>query len=113
MSKKIEFVDYTGSFPNLCSGVLTVKINGKETQFGNGWIEDNDDGTVKRQYYPPFWVSTGAVWFDNDWNETVELGPWEYDEGLEDYSEFDEDDIKELMEVFNANVPQGCCGGCV
>lgn len=25
----VEFVSYTGKYPNLCSGVLTLKINGK------------------------------------------------------------------------------------
>lgn len=25
----VEFVDYTGSFPNLCSGELTIKVNGR------------------------------------------------------------------------------------
>lgn len=113
MSKKIEFVDYTGDFPSLCCGVLTVKIDGKETKFGNGWIEDNDDGTIQRQYYPPFWMSGGSVWFDEDWMDHTEYGDWIYDEALEDYPEFDEEDIKELMRIFNENVPQGCCGGCI
>lgn len=113
MSKKIEFVDYSGSFPALCSGVLTVKIDGKETKFGNGWIEDNDDGTIVRQYYPPFWMSGGSIWFDGDWMDHTEYGDWVYDEALEDYPEFDEEDIEELMKVFNENVPQGCCGGCI
>ena len=113
MSKVIEFVDYTGEFPNLCSGVLTVKIDGEETKFGYGWIEDHDDGTIQRQYYPPFWMSGGSVWFDDDWNDTVESGPWIYTGDLDDYPEFDKEDIEELMKIFNNNVSWGCCGGCV
>jgi hypothetical protein len=30
----IEFVSYNGKYPNLCSGKLTVKIDGKEVSFG-------------------------------------------------------------------------------
>lgn len=31
---KIEFVSYDGEYPNLCSGVFTVKLDGVETSFG-------------------------------------------------------------------------------
>ena len=76
-------------------------------------IDIEDDGTIVRQYYPPFWMSGGSVWFDGDWMDHTEYGDWVYDEALEDYPEFDEEDIEELMRVFNENVPQGCCGGCI
>lgn len=32
--KNVEFVSYTGGWPNLCSGVLTLKIHGEEHRFG-------------------------------------------------------------------------------
>lgn len=35
--KKIEFVDYNGEYPTLCSGVLTVLIDGKEYKFGHNY----------------------------------------------------------------------------
>ena len=31
----IKFISYTGKWPNLCSGVLTVEIDGKEYKFGH------------------------------------------------------------------------------
>lgn len=33
-TKHVNFVSYTGSYPNLCSGVLTLEIDGKEITFG-------------------------------------------------------------------------------
>ena len=30
----VEFVSYTGEFPNLCRGVLTLRIDGEEVRFG-------------------------------------------------------------------------------
>ena len=38
---KVKFVSYTGKFPNLCSGVLTLNIDGKEVKFGHA-IEEYD-----------------------------------------------------------------------
>ena len=31
--KHVEFVSYTGNYPNLCSGDLTLRIDGKEVNF--------------------------------------------------------------------------------
>ena len=33
-TEHVEFVNYTGSFPNLCRGVLTLKIDGEIVKFG-------------------------------------------------------------------------------
>lgn len=32
----VKFISYTGKWPNLCSGILTLEIDGKEVQFGYG-----------------------------------------------------------------------------
>lgn len=32
----VEFIDYTGEYPNLCSGTLTLEIDGEVVRFGNG-----------------------------------------------------------------------------
>ena len=32
--KHVEFISYTGRYPNLCSGILTLRIDGKEVTFG-------------------------------------------------------------------------------
>ena len=98
---KIEFVSYDGEYPMLCHGNLVLKINGKKFEF--------DD-----THYPKFWSSGGEVSFDDDWNEEVTQDEWYW-------RCFEENklpkiilDNKELiMEIFNENVPFGCCGGCV
>lgn len=85
----IEFVDYTGEYPCLCSGTLTIKVNGKEYE-----IEGLRSG--------------GHVWFDDNWGDHVETGPWSIDlpEEIRQYKD-------EIEEIVNEKVPWGCCGGCV
>lgn len=87
----VEFVSYDGSFPNLCSGTLVLRIDGRERTFPPGSM-----------------ISGGRVWFDTDWSEHVENGLWrvEMPQDLESYR-------REIEECVNANVPHGCCGGCV
>ena len=97
---KIEFVSYDGRYPNLCSGTLTLKLDGIKKTFGYG---DCD--------YPQFWTSGGCVWFDNHSNEHVDRGAWELRDDalpakLQPLAE-------QLIDVFNRNVEYGCCGGCV
>lgn len=78
-----------GSYPNLCSGKLTV------------WL---DDGSV----YEGGIISGGSVWFDGNWEEHVEWGEWTID--VPDLPEGYEDKVTEWV---NKNIPYGCCGGCV
>ena len=33
----VEFVSYTGEYPNLCRGVLTLCIDGEEVRFGHNY----------------------------------------------------------------------------
>lgn len=33
----VEFVSYSGKWPNLCSGELTLEIDGEEVAFGYGF----------------------------------------------------------------------------
>ena len=35
--REIEFVSYTGKYPCLCMGTLTLKIDGKEMSFKGGF----------------------------------------------------------------------------
>jgi len=100
---KIEFIDYTGSYPCLCMGELTLRIDGEFYKFGG---EHEDD-----HCYPSFWLSGGATWFDADWEEHVEQGPWELEE--DNLPEFLKPHGQELINLFNENVYQGCCGGCI
>lgn len=86
---RVEFVSYTGEYPCLCHGVLTLRINGKEVQFADVH-------------------SGGDVYFDEQWNGYVIKGPWIVGIPLE-YAEY-KDEINQCM---NDNVPYGCCGGCI
>lgn len=87
----VEFVSYNGEWPSLCCGDLVIKVNGKEYSEG-----------LKLR-------SGGSIWidFDNGGDGTV-TGPWTVSvpDELEPY-------IEEIEDVVNANVPWGCCGGCI
>lgn len=51
----VRFVSYTGRYPNLCSGILTLEIDGEIVNFGYGrWREDYPK-------YEPFWSSGGHL----------------------------------------------------
>jgi len=92
-SVNVEFVSYDGEYPNLCSGVLVLRVNGTEWRFDSHSLS-----------------SGGSVWFDEDWSENVESGPWSIDRWPDGFPE----DAKELaISAVNMNVPEGCCGGCV
>lgn len=88
----IEFVDYTGEYPCLCSGTLTIKVNGKEYE-----IEHLRSG--------------GHVWFDDNWGDHIKTGPWSIDE--DDIPEEIRQYKDEIEDVVNEHVPYGCCGGCI
>ena len=109
-NEKIEFVSYTGKYPNLCSGVLTVRIDGKEVKFGY----DIDYKTLRNRpdVLPKFWITGGACGFTNGYSDSyVNHAPWELlEEALPpEYKEIGQ----ELIDLFNKNVPEGCCGGCL
>lgn len=95
----VKFIEYTGEYPNLCSGVLTLEIDGEKAVFGYD------------QQHQKFWSSGGSVWFDDDWNDYTAIGEWQIDvdELPEQYKKY----AKEIAEVFNENVEYGCCGGCI
>lgn len=85
----IKFISYDGRWPNLCSGTLVLEI----------------DGVVRTDFNL---CSGGSVWFDGEWCEHVESGPWRI-EVPEDLKHLQH----EIEDVVNINVPHGCCGGCV
>ena len=94
----VKFVSYTGKYPNLCRGVLTLKINDITYTFGSDAECD----------YPDFWESGGACFYKAG---QTELEEWLIDCGalppsLQEY-------VYEIDLVFNENVPFGCCGGCL
>jgi len=98
----IKFVDYNGKYPNLCSGILTLNIDGVNKTFGDGDACD----------YDKFWTTGGRTYFSRDWSEEyIETEEWIIDESqlppeLKEYAE-------NIADIFNDNVPYGCCGGCL
>lgn len=97
MANHVKFISYTGKYPNLCSGDLTLEIDGKIYRF--------------KRYENRFWRSGGYVSFYDDWSADVGTGEWEID--VESLPEEIRKYADEIAEVFNANVAPGCCGGCV
>lgn len=85
----VKFISYDGAFPNLCSGELVLEIDG---------VRRNDFELC----------SGGCVWFDDNWEDHVESGPWTVcvPKDLEGLKE-------EITRLVNENIPWGCCGGCV
>lgn len=111
MRKALEFVEYTGRYPNLCSGRLFVRINGVLISFGNYCLGEkgktSDEGV---QNYPEFWHTGGHLnrnydavqypWRLSDWIKEKQFPP--------EIRKF----LPMLIDLFNENVPYGCCGGC-
>lgn len=89
----IKFIKYTGEYPNLCSGLLVLEIDGEVVEF-NGYEEIEID-------------SGGMCFPEEDWD--TEYGPWIIEVTHPLYKHLS----KEIEDIFNANVPYGCCGGCI
>jgi hypothetical protein len=90
---KIE-ISYTGKYPNLCSGKLTVTINGKEYEF------------------PDHCLSSGGCccWDSQNKEEILSEGRWTVHEWP---SDFPEEYENETLTAINDKIPHGCCGGCL
>lgn len=100
---KIEFVEYTGAYPNLCRGTLVVKMDGKEVSFPGD--------------YPSFWQTGGYCAFAADGQCEVCQQPWSLSPTVKDnhckaYPDEIRKSLPELINLFNEYVPYGCCGGC-
>ena len=116
-NSNIEFISYTGAYPNLCYGVLTVKVNGKKYEFGCykriPLMNKGDD------YYPEmlpgFWTTGGYCGLDENLDECVEKDSWEMSPLVNEdfYPKEIWECLNAILEVFNKNVPWGCCGGCL
>lgn len=89
----LEFVSYDGGYPNLCSGVLVLRLDGNLIRFKSHALS-----------------SGGSVWFDEHWSEHVEDGPWSISKFP---TNFPEELKAEAVRLVNENVRCGCCGGCV
>lgn len=121
-NNRVEFINYDGEWPCLCMGVLTLKIDGEIVKFGHHAMKGHwneklqkyvyEDEDPDKPNYETFWASGGSCGFESEWtNEYVHQAEWEID-----YSELPEkywELAEEIDRVFNMNVPQGCCGGCL
>ena len=96
MKNRLKFISYDGTWPNLCSGKLTVELDGKLIEFPKYILH-----------------SGGGAYFTNNYSdEHVDSGPWSL---KTDYlpNSFPKELIPELTELINDNIPHGCCGGCL
>lgn len=98
---RVEFMSYTSDVKALCQGTLKLRIDGRDYVFGHG-----------AGMYPVFWRSGGycRVNFGGADDEIVKK-PWEVCKCM--LPEEIQPLALEIGEAFNANVPFGCCGGCV
>lgn len=103
---RVKFISYTGKYPCLCHGLLTLEINGKIYEFGNPYIHKSENLLGR------FWESGGSCDFGNGYSESyINEGEWIID--IKDLPEELRQYASEIDEVFNENVPRGCCGGCL
>ena len=93
----VEFVSYSGRYPNLCRGDLVLRIDGEEIKI------ERYSGQFRVEMH-----SGGNVTFDSDWQEEVTDGPWSIEVS---------DDLKcieeKILDCIQGKIPNGCCGGCV
>jgi hypothetical protein len=109
-NEHVKFIEYTGAYPNLCRGVLTLEIDGEIVKFGYTYNFKEEKNEPNR--YDSFWESGGNCGFTNNYsNSYVNSGEWIINESEipEKYKKY----ALEIDEVFNDNVQQGCCGGCL
>lgn len=103
----VGFVSYTGKWPSLCHGILTLDICGCHVTFG-----DQDEFSPKlpdgrTPAHPKFWSTGGTC---GTYPDPIEHDEWQVDVSLlpEQYRDYAE----EIDAVLNASVEHGCCGGC-
>ena len=120
-TSRVKFISYTGEYPSLCSGVLTLMIDGVQYKFGHdyqhyhyhedvkSWVQEDEDPNDPN--FDAFWESGGSVSHDGNWNWEVRQNEWEID--VDRLPEKFWDVAAEIDAVINANIPEGCCGGCI
>lgn len=116
----VKFISYDGSYPNLCRGVLVVEINEQlyslamcSNDYRSRSCLRENQNIIK--LIGCYFKSGGYVDINED---SVWQGEWSFD--LDEARTLSgvkfpliKEYIAELTEVFNENVEQGCCGGCL
>ena len=130
--RMIEFVSYEGKFPNLCEGLLVIRIDGRlyalspyqnDSMYRSFWNRFNrtealeDDSITK---VSGFYLRSGGYidWGEDGENPKIVKGKWIIDDKamkLENGVRFilSGEQKSELEKVINQNIEFGCCGGCV
>lgn len=112
----VEFISYNGEYPNLCRGTLHLKIDGEDVFFGyrfsSALSKDEQKILDSTELYSPFWNSGGRCGFHNQYSDPYTIKEeWQID--VQDIPEKYRKYAPEIDELFNDNVPYGCCGGCL
>lgn len=95
---ELSFISYESSPFCLCMGTLTFKLGNAKFSIGGGDI---------------FWASGGSYHYaiDEDDEDEVVEGPWLFNwDVAPSWIAAIQDEFEEM---FNSNVPWGCCGGCI
>lgn len=96
----IEFVSYSGEYPTLCTGYLTIRVDGQIRR-----LPEDDEPT------PSVLLSGGSCKVCYNSSDYTKKGKWKL---LRDYLPKDlKAYAKEIEEIVNENVEWGCCGGCL
>lgn len=98
--RDVKFVSYTGKYPNLCTGILTISINGVHYSFG----EEYEGYKVVRRELPKFWEVDGGAYGKHHgfWIVNCEKLP-------EMFHEY----VYEIDYIMNTEMERPCCGGCI
>ena len=90
---EIKFIDYTGKYPNLCSGTLRISLDGKVFELFHALD------------------SAGSAYMDSNWDGIVKTGDWMVNEDMlpEELKPY----VNEIEKLANENIEYGCCGGCL
>jgi len=84
---------YTGKFPNLCGGNLTVVMRGKAWRFPADCL-----------------ISGGSATIENDNEEKIVTRPWKIRSWPKG---FPPQERKRVLDAINKQIEHGCCGGCI
>lgn len=86
-------IEYDAPDCALCCGNLVVFVNGIRYDFGHALC------------------SGGSVWFDDDWCDHVETGPWSifWPKNFPEQADL----RQQVYDAVNEQIEWGCCGGCV
>lgn len=116
----IEFISYDGKYPTLCSGMLILRVQGRLyalcswPEYMNKQYQRNrncilSDPNITKVYNVGFLSGGSTDWTAEFYEEKITHGEWEID-GLPPSLEIFH---KQIVDLLNENVEQGCCGGCL